>query len=217
MLSPDLPLIRVKSPRCWGLSFPVCKVGIMTGVIKLLESQVTSASASSRLPARRLPSLPSPPRRPAPTPNPTGRQCEGFSECPEDKGLTGVGGGCGKKEGAQQGWDGWRWIPARAGKRGMKSSPPRPPLRSLGGGRLLRAPQPCGPGLTQSRGVAPPGCRDSTLASAQQLEAGSVLLASEETSPGAVGPPWVAKGRCLPGPAGAWREVLRSGVSVREA
>lgn len=99
MLSPDLQLIRVKSPRRWGLSFPVCKVGIMTRVIKLLEIQVTSASVSSRLPTRRLPSLPSPPRRP--------------------------------------------------------SSNPQPPLRSLGGGRLLRAPQPCGPGLTQSRGVAP--------------------------------------------------------------
>lgn len=67
-------------------------------------------------------------------------------------------------------------------------------------------------------GSRPPhGWRDSTLVYAQQLEAGSVLPAPEEASQGAVGPPRVAKGRCLPGPAGAWREVLRSGVPVREA
>lgn len=82
--------------------------------------------------------------RPNTNPHPTRGQCRSF-QCPEDKGLMGRGGGCGKEEEAQRGRGGW--IPASEGRRWMKS----PRWASAPAPLPARPPQYCS-GLTQSRG-----------------------------------------------------------------
>lgn len=121
--------------------------------------------------------------RPNTNPHPTRGQCRSF-QCPEDKGLMGQGGGCGKEEEAQRGRGGW--LPASEGRRWMKS----PRWASAPAPLPARPPQYCS-GLTQSRGVPfplsavplPAGC--TLLHSASPLEARPALPAPRKTGKGA--------------------------------
>lgn len=109
----------------------------------------------------------------------------------------GVGGGCGKEEGAQRGRDGW--ILAREGRRGMKSPRWAAPQQP-GWGWAPCAPPTVWPGPHPTPGVPPPSWLDSTLASALQLEARPVLPEPKKARQGAEKRPGVRERPTPPRP-----------------